>query len=154
MDAAFAPHPNAKSHTGIALFLGEALVFTASRKQKCATKSPTDSELVTLMDYIGFIELFSEFIGFITNCKLDVPIIYQDSTSVISLVMEGGGIARTKHLRVRIELCKEALDQKQIKVVQMPTGEMRADGLTKALDGELFFKFIVALLGLIRASMD
>jgi len=34
VDAAFAPHPDAKSHTGIALFLGEALVFAASRKQK------------------------------------------------------------------------------------------------------------------------
>jgi len=31
---------------------------------------------------------------------------------------------------------------------------MRADGLTKALDGELFIKFIVALLGLFRMSMD
>lgn len=30
VDAAFAPHPDAKSHTGIAVFLGEALVFTAS----------------------------------------------------------------------------------------------------------------------------
>jgi len=85
---------------------------------------------------------------------MEVPIIYQDSTSVISLVTEGGGVARTKHLRVRIELCKEALDQKRIQVAHMPTGEMRADGLTKALDGELFIKFIVTLLGLIRASMD
>lgn len=58
VDAAFASHSDAKSHTGIAVFLGEALVFAASRKQKCVTKSPTDSELVALTDNIGFVELF------------------------------------------------------------------------------------------------
>jgi len=87
---------------------------------------------VTLTDNIGFVKLFSEFISFITNSKMDVPVIYQDSASVISLVTEGGGIARTKHLRVRIALCKEALDQRRIEVVHMPTGKMWADGLTKA----------------------
>jgi len=66
----------------VAVFLGEALVFAASRKQKCVTKSPTDSELVALTDNIGFVELFSEFIGFITNTKMKIPIIYQDCTSV------------------------------------------------------------------------
>lgn len=40
IDAAFALHPDAKSHTGVAVFLGEALLFAASRKQKCVTKSP------------------------------------------------------------------------------------------------------------------
>jgi hypothetical protein len=154
VDAAFAPHPDAKSHTGIALFIGEALVYAASRKQKCVTKSPTDSELVALTDNIGFVELFSEFVGFITNSVLQVPIIYQDSTSVITLVKEGGGVPRTKHLRVRMELCKEALARKQLEIQYMPTKEMKADGLTKALDGELFLKFIVALLGITLLKIE
>jgi len=149
VDAAFAPHPDAKSHTGIAVFLGEALVFAASRKQKCVTKSPTDSELVALTDNIGFVELFNEFIGFITNTTMPIPIIYQDSTSVISLVKEGGGVARTKHLRVRMELCKEALKENRIEVLYMPTGKMIADCLTKALDGKAFLQFVAALLGMI-----
>jgi hypothetical protein len=55
VDAAFAPHEDSKSHTRIAVFIGGALVFAASRKQKCVTKSPTESKLVALMDNIGFI---------------------------------------------------------------------------------------------------
>jgi hypothetical protein len=153
VDAAFAPHPDAKSHTGIALFIGEALVFAASRKQKCVTKSPTESELVALTDNIGFVELFAEFLGFITNTDVTIPIIYQDSTSVISLVKEGGGLTRTKHLRVRMELCKEALKEKRIEVIYMPTGKMRADGLTKALDGKPFLDFVTTVLGLFGISM-
>ena len=36
IDAAFASHFDSKSHTGVAIFLG-ALVYIASRKQKCVT---------------------------------------------------------------------------------------------------------------------
>ena len=50
VDASFALHVNSNLHTGAAIFIGGALVFGASRKQKCVTKSPTESELVALMD--------------------------------------------------------------------------------------------------------
>ena len=36
VDAAFATHPNAKSQTGVAVFMGEALRFAASRKQSAS----------------------------------------------------------------------------------------------------------------------
>jgi hypothetical protein len=103
IDAAFAPHKDGKSHTGIAVFIGGTLVYAASRKQKCITKSPSDSELVALTDNISFAELFSEFLEFITNTHNTKPLIFEDCTAVISLVTLGGGAARTKHLRVRIE---------------------------------------------------
>ena len=113
------------------------------------TKSPTDSELVALTDNIGFVELFQEFLAFILNKQLELPIIYQDSTSVISLVKEAGGIVRTKHLRVRTELCREALRNKRFEIMYLPTGRMIADCLTKALDGQAFLQFVAALLGML-----
>jgi hypothetical protein len=117
VDAAFAPHVDSKSHTRVTIFVGGALVFAASQKQKHVTKSPTESELVALTDNIGFIELFEEFFSFIINREEKMPpLIYQDSTSVISLVTKGGGIVRTKHLRVRMYLCREAVDEKRIRI--------------------------------------
>ncbi len=87
VDASFALHSDSKSHTGVAIFMGGALlVFAASRKQKCVMKSPTESELVALSDNLGFIELFEEFLAFVENRGKQVPTIYQDSTSAISLV--------------------------------------------------------------------
>ena len=56
------------------------------------TKSPTDSELVGLTDHISFVELFAEFLAFITNTKFVPPLIYQDCTAVIALVNECGGV--------------------------------------------------------------
>jgi len=55
VDAAFASHPDAKSQTAFAIFMGKALLFAASRKQKCVSKSPTDSELIALSDNIHFV---------------------------------------------------------------------------------------------------
>jgi hypothetical protein len=92
VDAAFATHDDSKLHSGVAIFIAGVLVLSASKKQSCITKSPTESELVALSNYVGFIELFQEFVSFIISDNLPVPIVYQDSTSVITLVTKGGGV--------------------------------------------------------------
>jgi hypothetical protein len=69
-------------------------------------KSPMESKLVTLMDHISFTEAFAEFLGFLVSEEAKAPTIYQDSTSVILLVMKGGGVVQTKHLHVRMNLCQ------------------------------------------------
>jgi len=50
--------------------------------------------------------------------------IYEDCTAVIALVKEGGGVARTKHLRVRIELTKQALQEKKFTLQYVNTKQM------------------------------
>jgi len=150
IDASFAPHHDSKSHTGVLIYLGDALVYVASRKQKCVTKSPTESELVALTDYIGLVELFAEFVAFITNSPVQIPIIYQDSTSVIALVTRGGGVVRTKHLRVRMNLWKEGLELKRFKIKHVLTDKMIADGCTKALENKEFKTFMNSVLGIVE----
>ena len=105
--------------------------------------------MVALTDNIGFVELFEEFFSFIVNREKKMPpLIYQDSTSVISLVTKGGGIVHTKHLRVRMNLCREAVDEKRIRIAYIHTTKMLADGLTKPLEGSTFKVFMKALMGL------
>jgi len=97
------------------------------------------------------VEVFTEFLEFVLNQKLSAPTVYQDKTSVISLVTSGGGITRTKHLRARMKLVKEAVvDCKMVKVVYMPTERMVADGLTKVLEGLSFIEFAKLVLGKTR----
>jgi hypothetical protein len=113
IDASFAIHNDGKSHTGIVIFVSGVTVYCASKKQKCVGKSPTEAELVALSDNLGFVELFHEFISFIMNSKVGIPLIYQDNTSVISMVSSGGGITRTKHMRSRMFLVLESLRNKE-----------------------------------------
>jgi hypothetical protein len=63
INAAFATHEDSKSHSGVAIFVAGVLVYVTSKKQQCVTKRPTESELVALLDYIGFVELFHEFVS-------------------------------------------------------------------------------------------
>ena len=74
VDAAFASdHPDIKSQNNIAVFMGKALFFAASRKLRCFTKPQTDIELVPLSGNIQFVELFSEF----TNTEMDMELCKQ-----------------------------------------------------------------------------
>jgi hypothetical protein len=102
IDAAFALHHDSKSHSGDIILVGGVIVYASSRKQKCVTKGPTESKLVALKDNMDFVELFQEFASFFLDEKPKTLIIYQDSTSMISLITKGGGITRTKHLRTRM----------------------------------------------------
>ncbi len=79
--------------------------------------------------------------SFVLNCNIKVPTVYQDNTSVISLVTIGGGIMRTKHMHTRMNLVLEAVNERRIVAEYVHTLKMFADGLTKVLDGADFDSF-------------
>jgi hypothetical protein len=53
VDAAFAVHPDMKSHTGYVMTLGKGAVVSSSRKQTLKTRSSTEAELVAADDAAG-----------------------------------------------------------------------------------------------------
>jgi hypothetical protein len=121
------------------------LVYASSKKQKCVAKSPTESELVALTENIGLVELFEEFITLLIKDKITTPIMYQDISSVVTLVTHGGGVTRTRHLKNHMHLAKEAVDMVRLVIKHCKAEMMIADGLTKPLDGSDFTKFIQGL---------
>ena len=100
-----------------------------------------------MTDNLGLIELFHEFVSFLVGQVALAPVVYQDSMSVISLVTEGGGITRTKHLRARMHLRKECVDNKRVVVKYMNMKKMPADGALKVLEGAAFQQFLDVVLG-------
>jgi hypothetical protein len=132
VDASFLAHPDGKSHSGVVVKVGGMPVFFGSKKQKCVSKSPTEAELVALSDNIGLAELFAEFVAFVTNSEQMKPLIYQDSTSVITMVTEGGGATRSKTMRMRMCLVLEAVKEDRVEIKYVNTKGMEADGLSKS----------------------
>jgi hypothetical protein len=147
VDAAFALHSDSKSHTGVMVYVGEMLVYVSSKKQKCMRKSLTEAELIGLTDNLGFVELFQEFVEFLVGRKVNTPIVFQDCSAVVTLVTTGGGITRTKHLRARMNLGKEMVDQKRVHVVYIKAAEMKADGFSKPFAPAEFLKFAKIVQG-------
>jgi len=89
VDAAYALHDDSKSHSGVVLYVGKTLLYVSSKKQKCMSKSPTEEELIALTDNLGFVELFQEFVEFLTMSKQKPATIYQDCNGVVTLVTKG-----------------------------------------------------------------
>jgi magnesium-transporting ATPase (P-type) len=147
IDASYATHEDGKSHSGLVVKIGGVAVLCASCKQKCVSKSPTEAALVALLDNLGFVELFQEFLSFVTNSMVTASVIFQDNTSVISMVTSGGGVTRTKHMRARMFLVLEAVRESRVIVRYIPTSLMIADGITKPLEGKAFDFFAKTVMG-------
>ncbi len=83
---------------------------------------------------------------------MNVPIVYQDCSAVVTLVTKGGGVTRTKHLCARMNLGKEMVDQNRVHVVYVKAAEMKADGFSKPFDPTEFKRFAKMVQGDFLAS--
>jgi len=99
------------------------------------------------MDNLGLVELFKEFLEFVTQGPVLIPVVYQDCNAVVTLVTKGGGQTRTKHLRARMHLGKEMVDEGRIKVIYAKAKEMQADGFSKPYEPTKQEQFSKLVLG-------
>jgi hypothetical protein len=68
--------------------------------------------------------------------------------STISIAEKGRSTSsRTRHISIRYFFVKDRIDSGEVEVVYLPTEDMKADILTKPLQGELFRRMRAELLG-------
>jgi len=148
IDASHAVHEDAKSHTGVVITMGTGAVFAKSSKQKLVSKSSTAAELIALSDGIDYAVWAQEFMRS-QGYNMKPLIIYQDNKSTIILAEKGKSTnQRTRHINIRYFAVKDLIDRGEAVVIFTPTEEMKADYMTKPLQGRLFVcarKFIMGL---------
>ena len=142
VDAAFAVHPDYKSHTGAILTLGKGAVTSVSTKQKVNTRSSTESELVGVDDVVAKIlwtKQFMEAQGF----KVKLNIVYRDNTSSMKLEQNGKSSSgkRTRHFNNKYFYITDLIKRNEMKIEYCPTDKMWADYMTKPLMGSKFKSF-------------
>ena len=148
VDAAFAVHPDFKSHTGGTMTYGQGAVQSMSRKQKLNTKSSTTAELVgtdDLSTMILWTKLFMEAQGY----KIKKNILYQDNKSTILLLNNGkrSSSKRTRAINIRYFFLTDQIEKGNMTVEYCPTGDMTADFMSKPVQGKLFQKFKKEIMG-------
>jgi hypothetical protein len=142
VDAAFAVHPDFKSHTGGVMTFGGGAAQSISRKQKLNTRSSTESELVGADDLsvmILWTKLFMEEQGY----KIVQNILCQDNKSTILLEENGkrSSSKRTRALNIRYFFLTDQVEKGNLSIEYCPTGDMIGDFMSKPLQGKLFKKF-------------
>ncbi len=148
VDAAFAVHPDFKSHTGGIMTLGKGAPITISRKQKLNTRSSTEAELVGADDAATMIlwtKLFLEAQGY----DIDKNILCQDNKAAILLEENGKKSSgkRTRALNIRYFFLTDQIEKGNLSVEYCPTLDMVADYMSKPLQGGLFSKFRNTIMG-------
>ena len=84
-------------------------------------------------------------LGYFNNTDSKSTELYSDSQSAIALSKNPVSHARAKHIDIRHHFIREAIQDKIIWVQYIPTSEMTADSLTKALGREKHEKCAVRM---------
>ena len=155
VDAAYACHPDMRSHTGGVISFGKGVYTQKSSKQKLNTKSSTESEVVGASDYIPWAVWtgwFMEAQGY----SLSKSIFYQDNQSAIRMEKNGKQSCgeKSRHINIRYFFIKDILQRENIEVAYCPTEEMVADFYTKPLQGMKFRKFCEFIMGVSFNDFD
>jgi hypothetical protein len=148
VDAAYAVHPDMKSHTGGCASMGRGVFMPKSTKQKLNTKSSTEAELVGASDYLPnsiWAKNFLEAQGY----DVIENVFHQDNQSAIRMEKNGRASAgqKSRHINIRYFFIKDRILDGDMEVVYCPTELMLADFYTKPLQGSLFKKFRSVILG-------
>jgi hypothetical protein len=139
IDAAFAVHPDMKSHTGLVFTLGKGAITSASTKQKNNSRSSTESELNGTDDKISKIISVKKFIEH-QDFEVKLNLIYQDNTSTMKLQKNGklSSGKRTRHFDIKLFYITDLISRGEVDVRYCPTDEMIADYMSKPLVGTKF----------------
>ena len=139
VDAAYAVHPDMKSHTGGGISMGYGMLHCKSSKQKLNTKSSTEAELVGVGEYLPYNIWLVNFLK-VQGYDLTSNTLYQDNQSAIRMERNGRNscTGNSRHVDIKYFFVKDRIDRKEVFVQYCPTHKMLADYFTKPLQGALF----------------
>ena len=149
LDAAFAVHPDLKSHSGAIMTLGKGCVQSVSTKQKVNVRSSTEAELVATDDILTKVLWTKKFLE-AQDIKVLENVIYRDNTSTMKLEQNGKASSgkRTRHFDIKYFYITDLIERKEVTIEHCPTEEMTADYMTKPLTGSKFIKFRKRIMNL------
>ena len=128
-----------RSTTGYVVMINNGAVAWRSQLQPTVALSTMEAEYMALTEatkeLIWIRKLLAE-LGYFNNTDSKSTELYSDSQSAIALSKNPVSHARAKHIDIRHHFIREAIQDKIIWVQYIPTSEMTADSLTKALGRE------------------
>jgi transposase InsO family protein len=131
-----------RSTTGYIVMLNNGAIAWKSRRQPTVALSTMESEYMALTEATKELKwirtLLAELGHSNGNSNGDEPPtdLFSDNQSAIALAKNPVSHARAKHIDIRHHFVREAIQDKVIWVQYIPTTEMTADSLTKALGRE------------------
>ena len=149
-DASYAEHKDGRSHTGgcIGFESDTACWFMwVSSKQPVVALSTCESELIATSTIGCGVEWGRQFLQELGHVQLTIEIGVDNKCSMHLLEQGTGSFKRAKHIKVRYFWLKDLIDEEEIVLKYIPSEELVADLLTKAITGAKFKYLLAKLLG-------
>jgi hypothetical protein len=137
-DASHHLYPEGHGQQGMLITNGSAPVGHRSVKIRMITRSSSESELCSLEDASTYAVWYSTLLADLGEPTVNPITIYQDNKSTVLMAIQGPTFNRTKHLIGKRTFVRERIHNQDIVLKYMPTAEMTADILTKALPKAVF----------------
>ena len=147
-DIAYSAGSGHRSVQGIVVCLGGQPICWQTSQQPFVTHSTAEAELVSYCEGLIAGKAAEALVMELTGVTAVMKVIYGDNIAAIGLA--NGTTAsswRTRHLRIRASLLKQALDETdaaggQWKLIHVRGLDLVADGFTKPLFGAAFQRFV------------
>lgn len=130
------------------LFLGQSLVSWSSKKQNVVARSSTESEYRSLANTAADISWVQSLLSEISLGPSQIPVIWCDNISAISLAQNLVFHSRSKHVELDVHYVRDKVLAKSLDVRYVPSSEQLADALTKPLS-ETQFSSLRSKLGVL-----
>jgi hypothetical protein len=137
-----------RSTGGYVFFIAGGAVSWSSKRQQTVALSSCESEYMALTqatkEAIWFKRLLSDLEGITRHSYgSDRPIrIHADNQGANSLTQNPTHHSRSKHIDIQYHFTREKVESGEVEIEYVSTDKMVADGLTKALGGVKFGRFI------------
>jgi hypothetical protein len=132
-DASHGIHADGRGHGGIVITLGSGVAHARSFKLKMTSRSSSESELIVLEEASSYVEWYMSLLSSFHVDNVKPLKVYQDNKSTIIMASQNGNFKRTKHLIIKENYVKDRLNNGDMVLKYLPTSEMPADMLTKAM---------------------
>lgn len=122
-----------RSTSGYVFMFGNGIISWCSERQNSVALSTTESEYIAAPHAVKELVWLKGLLSELLLVEINVPIFFMDNQSAIRLVKNPAYHKRTKHIDVRYHFIREKFEDGAFVLNYVPSNEMVADILTKAL---------------------
>lgn len=134
-----------KSYTGYCFMMSDGVISWESRKQRTVALSSMEAEYMSMAEACKESMYLRVLLSEVTNQVVGPITLYNDSQSAQKFICNYALNRKSKHIDVRYNFIRDALNNDIIKVEFMCTNDMPADVLTKALGATKHYNCMNAL---------
>jgi len=128
-----------RSATGAVFLLNGGAIAWTSKMQKTVATSTTEAEYVAASVASKEAVWLQRLLGELGNAQASVKM-HCDSQGAVAMMRNPVSSPRTKHMDVAYHFVREMVDAGKLTVVNVGTGDMTADALTKAMPMDGLYK--------------